>query len=81
MILYTFLEQRDLSGKTIIPFCTHGGSGFSRTIETIRKKQPGKTCSQRKAGGDSEDKCLPSVCPFPQRIRRRSRICKVRKNG
>ena len=39
MILYTFLEQRDLSGKTIIPFCTHGGSGFSRTIETIRKKQ------------------------------------------
>ena len=41
MILYTFLEQRDLSGKTIIPFCTHGGSGFSRTIETIRKKQPG----------------------------------------
>lgn len=41
MILYTFLEQQDLSDKTIIPFCTHGGSGFSRTIETIRKKQPG----------------------------------------
>lgn len=41
MILYTFLEQYDLSGKTIIPFCTHGGSGFSRTIRTIRDKQPG----------------------------------------
>lgn len=41
MILYTFLEQRDLSGKTIIPFCTHGGSGFSRTIETIRRQSAG----------------------------------------
>lgn len=43
MILYTFLEQNDLSGKTIIPFCTHGGSGFSRTIWTIQDKQPGAT--------------------------------------
>lgn len=40
MILYTFLEENDLSGKTIIPFCTHGGSGFSRTIRTIQDKQP-----------------------------------------
>ncbi len=43
MILYTFLEQHDFSGKTIIPFCTHGGSGFSRTIQTIQDKQPGAT--------------------------------------
>ena len=40
MILYTFLESCDLSGKTIIPFNTHGGSGFSRTIETIARLQP-----------------------------------------
>lgn len=43
MILYTFLEQHDFSGKTVIPFCTHGGSGFSRTIQTIQDKQPGAT--------------------------------------
>ena len=43
MILYTFLEQCDLSGKTIIPFNTHGGSRFSRTIQTIQDKQPGAT--------------------------------------
>lgn len=43
MILHTFLEQYDLSGKTVIPFCTHGGSGFSRTIQTIQDKQPGAT--------------------------------------
>lgn len=41
MILYTFLEQYDFSGKTLIPFCTHGGSGFSRTIRTMQDKQPG----------------------------------------
>lgn len=40
MILYTFLEQCDLSGKTIIPFNTHGGSGFSNTIQTIADLQP-----------------------------------------
>ena len=43
MILYTFLEQYDFSGKTLIPFCTHGGSGFSRTIQTIQDKQAGAT--------------------------------------
>lgn len=40
MPLYTFLEETDLSGKTIIPFCPHGGSGFSRTEETIAELQP-----------------------------------------
>ena len=40
MIMYSFLEQVDLSGKTVVPFNTHGGSGFSDTIETIIEKQP-----------------------------------------
>lgn len=40
MILYTFLEEYDLSGKTIIPFNTHGGSGFSDTISAIARLQP-----------------------------------------
>ena len=43
MPLYTFLENYDFSGKTIIPFVTHGGSGFSRTISTIQELQPGAT--------------------------------------
>lgn len=38
--LYTFLEEYDFSGKTIIPFNSHGGSGFSNTIEEIKKLQP-----------------------------------------
>lgn len=40
MILYTFLESYDFSGKTVIPFNTHGGSGFSSTISSIRSLQP-----------------------------------------
>ena len=40
MALYTFLESCDLSGKTVIPFCPHGGSRFSRTVETIAQLQP-----------------------------------------
>lgn len=43
MLPYTFLESNDLSGKTIIPFNTHGGSGFSNTISTIAKLQPDAT--------------------------------------
>lgn len=35
MAIYTFFEEYDFSGKTVIPFCTHGGSRFSRSVETI----------------------------------------------
>ena len=35
MIVYNFLESYDLSDKTIVPFCTHGGSGLSNTESTI----------------------------------------------
>ena len=44
--LYTFLEEYDFSGKTIIPFWPHGGSGFSRTERTIAQLQPGATVSE-----------------------------------
>ena len=30
-VMMTFLESNDFSGKTIIPFCTHGGSGLAGT--------------------------------------------------
>lgn len=40
MAVYTFLESYDFSGKTVIPFCTHAGSGLSSTEQTLRKKLP-----------------------------------------
>lgn len=35
MGVYTFLESYDWNGKTVIPFCTHGGSGLSNTESSI----------------------------------------------
>lgn len=35
MPMYSFFENEDLSGKNIIPFSTHGGSGFANTVATI----------------------------------------------
>lgn len=40
-IMYSFFQQNDLSGKTVIPFVTSGGSGFSNTIATIAELAPG----------------------------------------
>ena len=40
MPLYSFLEEYDFSGKTVIPFITHGGSRASRTLEAISSLQP-----------------------------------------
>ena len=43
MIIYTFFDTYDLSGKTIAPFNTSGGSGLSRTVGTIRELEPDAT--------------------------------------
>lgn len=40
MPLYSFLESYDLSGKEIMPFTVHGGSGFSGALNTIAELQP-----------------------------------------
>lgn len=37
MVVYTFLEKHDLGGKTILPFCTHEGSGVSGTDGKIKR--------------------------------------------
>ena len=42
-ILYTFFDTYDFSGKTIIPFSTHGGSGFAGTPRTIQGLEPNAT--------------------------------------
>lgn len=62
MVLYSFFDEYDFSGKTIIPFNVHNGSRFSGTIETIQELEPdaevitdGFTVSERdvaEAAGD-----------------------------
>ena len=36
MVVYTFLESYDFTDKTIIPFCTHAGSGLAGTVSSIQ---------------------------------------------
>ena len=40
MAVYSFFDEYDFSGKTIIPFNVHNGSRFSGTIQTIRELEP-----------------------------------------
>lgn len=39
-IVYTFLESYDLSGKTIVPFCTSGGSGIDGSLDGLQTLAP-----------------------------------------
>ena len=41
MAVYTFIEAHDWSEKTVIPFCTHEGSGLSGTENTLKRKLTG----------------------------------------
>lgn len=41
MAIYSFFDEYDFSGKTVIPFVTHGGSRFSQSVETITEMEKG----------------------------------------
>jgi flavodoxin len=43
MALFTFLESYNLQGKTVIPFCTHGGSALGRSVQDIENLCPNAT--------------------------------------
>ena len=40
----SFLEKYDLSGKTVIPFCTHDGYGAGNSYETVEKASHAGKC-------------------------------------
>ena len=42
-IICTFCESEDLSGKTIIPFCTSGGSGIATSVSELKTLNPNST--------------------------------------
>jgi flavodoxin len=57
MPIATFLESYDFSGKTIIPFCSHGGGRFGQSLTDIAKLVPnarlGDALSVHYTGGSS----------------------------
>ena len=40
-IINTFLDTYDLSGKTVLPFCTSGSSGITQSVSDFRAAEPG----------------------------------------
>lgn len=60
MALYSFFDEYDFTGKTLIPFCTHGGSRFSQAEKTIAtlekgaKMQKGLTISRNNISDSGE---------------------------
>ena len=65
MAVYTFLEHYDLTGKTIHPFCTHEGSGLSRTEQDIRKAAPGAVVTRGLAiRGSSVDEAADEIAQW-----------------
>lgn len=45
-VVYSFLEKHDFTGKTVIPFNTHEGSGQAGTQQDIESRLPGITVLQ-----------------------------------
>lgn len=43
MAMYTFIDKHDLRGKTVISFCTSGGSSISEATSGLKKALPNST--------------------------------------
>lgn len=41
MPIYSFFDEYDFTGKTLIPFCTHAGSRFSQAEKAIASLEKG----------------------------------------
>ena len=46
MPVYTFIEKHNWQGKTVIPFCTHEGSGMGSTADKLRQACKGATMQE-----------------------------------
>lgn len=69
MAMYTFLDEYDFSGKTVIPFATSGGSGLSDTVNAIKKEEPNaKVLDGFHVGAESAAKAEPQVAAWLGKI-------------
>ena len=62
-IVSTFMESYDFSGKTIVPFCTSGGSGIGSSASDLERLTSGATWldGRRLNGSDSQDTVMEWV--------------------
>lgn len=61
MAMYSFFDKYDFKGKTLIPFNTHGGSGWSGSLNVIQQLEPeakmvnGFSVSRERAASSADD--------------------------
>ena len=62
-IVSTFMESYDFSGKTIVPFCTSGGSGIGSSASNLEQLTNGAEwlSGKRLNGNDSQDTVMEWV--------------------
>lgn len=62
-IVSTFMESYDFSGKTIVPFCTSGGSGIGSSAKNLEQLTSGATWleGRRLNGNDSQETVMEWV--------------------
>lgn len=62
-IVSTFVESYDFSGKTVVPFCTSGGSGVGSSASNLEQLTSGATWMEghRLSGSDSQDTVMEWV--------------------
>ena len=69
MIIYTFLDEYDLSGKTVAPFNTSGGSGFSGSLDTMAEMEPDAEITEGLSlGSDEAEDCSDAVADWLNNI-------------
>jgi flavodoxin len=62
MAVFTFLEKYDFTGKTILPLCTHEGSGMGGSERDIAKSAKGATLKNGlPINGSSVNSAKPQV--------------------
>jgi flavodoxin len=62
MAVFTFLEKYDFTGKTILPVCTHEGSGMGRSERDIAKSAKGAVLKKGLAiHGSSVGSAKPAI--------------------
>lgn len=68
MGVFTFFEEYDFSGKTIIPFCTHEGSRLGRSERDIKKLCPNSNVLEGLAIRGSINKAQNSVSVWLRKL-------------
>lgn len=69
MAILSFLESYNLSGKTVIPFCTHGGGGSGSSFRSVESASKGATIKQGfDISGSSASTAQSSVLDWLQEL-------------